>query len=201
MDDQTHGQAHEAVYLPHPLRVALGQVIIDRDNVDSLARQSVEVGGQGGHQGLAFTGLHLGDTALVQDDAAHHLHPVGAHAQHAPGGLPAGGKGLGQDVIQGLAVCQALLELRGLGLQLGVGQGFILLFQRVHLIRNGIDGLQLPLGGGSEQFRQQTHIRKTPLDCGSGFSFGQTSTYKSSYRVYHTRAPEKRPNCKLCRVK
>ena len=104
VDDQAHGQAHEAVDLAHPLAVALGQVVVDGDDVDALAGQGVEVGGQGGHQGLAFAGLHLGDAALVKDDAADELHPVGAHAQHPPGGLPAGGKGLGQDVVQGLAV-------------------------------------------------------------------------------------------------
>ena len=35
---------------------------------------------KGGHQGLAFAGLHLGDAALMEDDAADELHPVGLHA-------------------------------------------------------------------------------------------------------------------------
>ena len=35
-----------------------------------------------GHQGFALAGLHLGDAALVEDDAAHQLHPVGPEAQH-----------------------------------------------------------------------------------------------------------------------
>ena len=90
--------------LAHPLAVALGQVVVDRDDVDAPAGQRVQIGGQGGHQGLALAGLHLGDAALVQHDAAHQLHPVGAHAQHPVRGLPHGGKGLRQDVVQRLAV-------------------------------------------------------------------------------------------------
>ena len=106
MDDEAHLQTQEAVDLAHPLGVTLGQVVVDGDDVDALARQGVEIGGKGGHQGLAFTGLHLGDPALMQHDAAHQLHPVGAHAQHTVRSLPHGGKGLRQDVVQGLAVVQ-----------------------------------------------------------------------------------------------
>ena len=153
MYHQADGQPQKAVYLAHPFAVAAGQVVVDGDDVDALAGQRVQIGGQGGHQGLAFAGLHLGDAALVQDDAADELHPVGPHAQHAPGGLPGGGEGLGQDVVQRLAVLETLLEFRGLGLQLGVGQSLVLLLQRLDFIRNGIDGLQLPLGVSAEEFR------------------------------------------------
>ncbi len=160
VNDQAHRQPHKAVDFAHPLAVALGQVVVDGDDVDSPARQGVEVGGQSGYQRFSFAGFHLGNAALVEHDAAHHLDPVGAHAQHAPGGLPAGGKGLGQDVVQGLAVLQALLKLRGLGLELGVGQGLVFLLQGIHLVRNGVDGLQLPLGGSAEDLGQQTHSKK-----------------------------------------
>ncbi len=125
-----------------------------------LARQGVEVGGEGGHQGFTLAGLHLGDAALVEDDAAHHLHPVGAQADDTPGGLPAGGEGLGEDVVQRPAVGQPLLQLRGLGLELGVGEGLELLLQGVHLVGDGVDGLQLPLGGGPENLGKQAHCVK-----------------------------------------
>ena len=104
VDHKAHREAQELIHLAHPLAVALGEVIVDGDDVHALARQGVEVGRQGGHQGLALAGFHLGDTALVQDDAADELHPVGAHAQHALVRLPADGEGLGQDVVQGLAL-------------------------------------------------------------------------------------------------
>ena len=115
-DHQTHAQTHVAVDLAHPLGVTLGQVFVDGDHMDTLAGQGVEVAGQNGHQGLAFTGAHLGDPALVQNDAAHELHRVGAHTQHPVGGLPDGGEGLRQNVIQGFPGFQTILEDLGFAL-------------------------------------------------------------------------------------
>ena len=158
VDDQTHLQPQEAVDLAHPLAVALGQIVVDGDDVDAPARQGVEVGGEGGHQGLALTGLHLGDAALVQHDAAHQLDPVGPQAQHPVRGLPHGGEGLRQDIVQRLAVCQALLELGGLGLELGVGQGLVLVGHGLDLVHHRINGFQLPGAVVSEESFHQTHV-------------------------------------------
>ncbi len=158
VDDQAHGEAQELIHLAHPLGVALGQVVVDRDDVDALPGEGVEIGREGGHQGLALAGLHLGDAALVEDHAADELHPVGLHAQHPPGGLPAGGEGLGQQVVQRLAAGVARLEFRGLGLELGVGEGSVFLLQRLYLVHNGIDGFQLPLRAGPKELLQKTHI-------------------------------------------
>ena len=139
--------------------------------MDALARQGVEVGGEGGHQGLTLAGFHLGDPPLMEDDAAHHLHPVGPQANDPPRGLPAGGEGLGKDVVQRLPLGKTLLQLRGLGLKLSVGEGFILLLQGVHLVGDGVDGLQLPLGGGAENFGKQAHSCETPLGCNFAVKF------------------------------
>ena len=157
VNDEAHLQSQEAVDLTHPLAVSLGQVIVDGDHVNTLAAEGVEVGGEGGYQGLAFTGLHLGDAALVQHDTAHQLHAVGAHAQHAVRGFPGGGKGFGQNIVQRFAVSQALLELHGLMLELGVGQSLVFFGQRVDFIHDGIDGFQLPGAVVSKQFLHQTH--------------------------------------------
>ena len=112
--------------------------------MDALARQRIQIGGEGGHQGLAFTGLHLGDPALMQHDATHQLHPVGAHTQHTVRSLPHGGKSLRQNVVQRLTVGKALLEFRSLGLKLCIGEGLVFIAQRLDLIHNGVDGFQLP---------------------------------------------------------
>ena len=161
VDDQTHLQTKEAVDLAHPFGVALGKVIVDCDHMDALAGQRVEVGGQRCHQRLALTGFHLGDAALMQHDAAHQLHPVGAHTQHAVRGLPHGGKSLRQNVIQSLAVCKALLEFRRLGLKLRVGQRLVFVAQRLDLVHNGIDGLQLPGAVIAENGFKKSHRFET----------------------------------------
>ena len=163
VDDEAYLQTQEAVDLAHPLGVTLGQIVIDGDNMDTFARQRVQIGGKGGYQGLAFTGLHLGDPALMQHDAAHQLHPVGTHAQHTVRGLPHGGKSLRQNVIQGLAVGKTLLELRGLGLKLCIGEGLVFIAQRLDLIHNGVDGFQLPGAIIAKDRFQKSHRLKNIL--------------------------------------
>ena len=158
VDDKPHGQTQEAVYLAHPFRVTLGQIVVDGDDVHALAGQRVQIGGQRGHQRLTFTGLHLGDAALMQHDAAHQLHRIGAQAQHAVRRLADGGKGLRQNVVQRFAVGQTLFELRRLGLKLRVGHGLVLGFHALNLVDDGPDGFQLTFGIGSEDLGNQSHV-------------------------------------------
>ena len=91
--DHAHLQAEELVEPAHPLRVAAGQVVVDRDHVNALAFQRVQVRRQGGDQRLAFTGLHFGDLALVQHHAADQLDVEMAHVEHAAAGFADHGKG------------------------------------------------------------------------------------------------------------
>ena len=131
--DVAGGDAEGPVNGQHPLAVTAGEVVVDGDDVDALAFQAVEEGRQRGDEGLAFAGDHFGDVAAVQDDAAEHLHVEVAHVLGAPGGLPAGGERLGEQVVQEFAVGQALAELgRGLA-QLLVALGAHLLFEVVDL--------------------------------------------------------------------
>ena len=119
----------------HHLGLVLGQVVVDRDDVHALAGQRVEVRRQGGDQGLALTGLHLGDVAEVQRCGAHDLDVEVALPEHALGRLANGGERLGHQVVEGLAVLQALLELRGHPLELVVGH-------RDEVVLDGVDGLR-----------------------------------------------------------
>ena len=163
VDDEAHLETQKTVDLAHPLRVTLGQIVVDGDDVHALAGEGVEVGGQGGHQGLALAGLHLGDAALVQHDTTDELHPVGAHTQHTVRRFPDGGKGLGEDVVGGLTVMKTLLELSGLGLELGIGERFILLLQRFDLVGDGVDLFKLVVAVCTEYFGEKTHIQKLPF--------------------------------------
>lgn len=56
--------AQKLVDLPHPLAIALGQVVIDGDDVHTLAGNGVEVTGKRRDERLAFAGLHLGNLTL-----------------------------------------------------------------------------------------------------------------------------------------
>ena len=141
VEGQAHGHPHKVEHPGHHLALVLGQVLVDRDHMDALPRQGVEISGQGQGEGLALTGLHLGDAALVQDDAALHLHREQPDGEHPGHGLPAGGKGVGEDIVQGLALFQPPLEKAGLGLQLLIAQLLIFVFQAQHLVHQGLDAL------------------------------------------------------------
>ena len=120
--DHADGKAERAVDLAHPVGVAVGQVIVDRDDVDALAFERVQVGGQGGHQRLAFTGSHFGDFAAVQDDAADQLHVEMAHVEEAAAGFADYGKGFDEQVVQRRALGQFFLEFDGFGGQIDIGK-------------------------------------------------------------------------------
>ena len=110
----------------------------------ALTGQRTQVGRHRSDQGLALTGLHFRDLALVQGDAAHDLNVEGTHAQDTPRGLADRRERLDQDVVQGLALLEAVLELLGLGLQLLVRQRLEVLLQGINLRRETIQPAQHP---------------------------------------------------------
>ena len=120
--DDADREAEEAVDTAHGLGVALREVVVDRDDVDALAGERVEVGGQRADQRLALTGLHLGDVAEMKRGTAHELDAEVALAESAARRLANRRERLGQQVVERLAVLVALLELVGHRAQLGVGQ-------------------------------------------------------------------------------
>ena len=68
--------------LAHPLRVTLGQVIINRNDMDSLAFQRVQVCRKCGNKRLTFTCFHLGNTPLMKDNTTDDLYTVMLHSKN-----------------------------------------------------------------------------------------------------------------------
>src|SRR4051812_10720026 len=97
--DDTDAEPEETVDPAHVLGVALGQVVVDRDDVHALAGQRVEVGRERRDKGLALTGLHLGDVAEVQRGTAHELDVEVPLTQGPLRRLADGGEGLGQQIV------------------------------------------------------------------------------------------------------
>ena len=116
--DRPHGHSQTPEERAHPLGVAAGQVVVDRDDVHALAFERVEIGGQGGDQRLALAGDHLGDVAAVEDHPAHELDVEVPHVEEPPARLAAGGERLGQQVVERLPVGQPAAKLDRLRLQL-----------------------------------------------------------------------------------
>ena len=147
----------------HPLGVALGQVVVDGDHVHAVAGERVEVGRQHAGEGLALTGLHLGDVAQVQRRAAHELHPEVPLPQRARGGLADDGERLRQQRVERLAVGVPLLELVGLGPQLRVAQVDVVVRERLDRVGDPgrVVGRSCPRrhGGASRTPRPQRRRR------------------------------------------
>ena len=90
--------------------------------MDALAGEPVEVERLHGDERLALTGLHLRDVALVEDDPAHQLDVEEPDADRALERLANSGVRLEDQVLERLAVLEALLELGGLAAELVVRQ-------------------------------------------------------------------------------
>src|SRR5690606_30645237 len=126
-------------------------------------------------------GAHLGDLAHVQDHAADQLHVVVAHAQDADAGLAADREGLGEDLVERFAVGDALLEFRGLGLQLFVAEGLHLRLEGVDLLDDAAELLEQALVAAAEDAGKQTIEH-----CVSGWRAGiSPETKKGARRPFH----------------
>ena len=146
----------------HPLGVAARQVIVDRDEVDALAAETVEVDRQGRDQRLALARLHLGDPTEVERRPTHHLHVVVALADHPVGGLTGDGKCLDQDVVERCAVVEPLAELAGLGLQLAVGHLSKLVFEGIDVGNHSLQCLEFLAFSRAEDAIEDAHAAAQP---------------------------------------
>jgi hypothetical protein len=150
MNDDADGEPQEVVDGPHPGCVAPGQVVVHGDQLGPFARKGVEVQGHGGGKGLPLAGLHLGDLALVKHDPPDELHVEGPHPHGPPRRFPDNGEGLCQDVVEGGPVCELLLEIGRLGLQLFIGELLDGGLEAIDLVNERRNSLQLPLVLGPE---------------------------------------------------
>jgi hypothetical protein len=164
--DHAGGHAEGGKDLSHPFRVALGEVVVDGNDVHALSAERVQVCGEGRDKCLALAGLHLGDVALVQEDAADQLNVEGAQAQRAPGPLATIREGFRQEVVETFAVHGTLAEFRRLFDDPLVGQLLELRLQRVDPVDDAAHGLHLAVIGRAEDlFRdgsQTEHSRRLP---------------------------------------
>jgi hypothetical protein len=106
----------------HGLGIALGEVIVNGDDVNAFTGKSIEIGREGRDQGLTLTGLHLRDIAEVKRRAAHELDMEVALTKGAARCFANGGEGLGQEVVKRFAVGIALVVFIGQSAQFTVGQ-------------------------------------------------------------------------------
>ncbi len=110
MNNDAGRHAKEAIDLAHPLGVALGEIVVDRDDVNALALKRVQVNRQRRDQCFALTRAHLGDIAGVQHHAAHQLNVEMAHAERASCAFADNRKGFFKQAVECGAIGEAFAE-------------------------------------------------------------------------------------------
>ena len=151
-----HADRHpeEAVDAAHPVGVAAGEIVVDGDDVHALAGEGVEVGGQRRDERLALAGLHLGDLAAVQHDAADELHVEVPHAEHAPSGLAHHREGVDQQVVEGGSLVAPGAQLRRLVTESVVRERADIVLPLPDRGDQGLNSLEIPLILGAEDLGQ-----------------------------------------------
>ena len=135
-DDDARGHAERAIDTAHQLALVPGQIVVDSDHVNASAGNGVQVRGEGGHQGLALTGLHLSDIAEVECATTHNLHVEVTQPDGALGCLANRGKGLRKHVVERFARGKTLAEVCCLLAQLVIGKRRESCFERVYGTRH-----------------------------------------------------------------
>ena len=152
VDDDSDAHAEEVIYLPHPFGVALGEIVVDGDDMHAFALERVEIDRERRDQRLAFAGAHLGDAALVQHHAADQLHVEMALAERALRRLAHRGEGGHEQIVERLAGGELLAELLRAGAQRLVRERGDLGLQRVDRLDFRLIGLQPAFVCGAENF-------------------------------------------------
>ena len=74
-----YGKTVEHVEWSHPLRVTLGKIVVDGNDMNTIACEGIQEYGECGYEGLSLTSCHLGDFSLMQYYTAEELHVVVYH--------------------------------------------------------------------------------------------------------------------------
>ena len=99
VDDHPDRQAQEPVDVAHPLGVATGEVVVDGDDMDALARQSVEIRRQRRNKCLALACLHLGYPTKMQSRSTHQLNVEMALSNDSARRFTHHSEGFNQEVV------------------------------------------------------------------------------------------------------
>ena len=158
VQDYAYSQSEEFVYLSHPLRITLRQIVVDRYDMNTLPFECIQICRKCRNQCLTFTGTHLRDTSLMKQDTSDQLHAVMLHVKHTVCCLTDNRKCLRKQIIERLSLLQAFLKFRCLRLQLFIAQRLHRLLECLDLINDRVYLLQLFIAMCSKYFLYYAHF-------------------------------------------
>ena len=162
VQNDTDGQTEESVDFAHPLSISVCQVIVDGNNVDTASGQCIQVSRKGGNEGFSFTGFHLSDTALMEDNTTDQLYAVVFHTEGTFCCLADGCECFRENGIQGFASVVAVFIFLCLGTQLFIGQRLHGRAESFDFVYNWIDSFQLTLTVRTKKFFCEFHRMFAP---------------------------------------
>ena len=152
MHNKTGGHTHKLIDTSHFVGTDTGKIVVDRDDMNALACKRVEICGESCHKRFAFTGFHFGNTSLVKNDTAKHLHAEGAFTEYAVVCLANSGKSLGQNIIQGFSCGKTVAEYLCHALQFGIAHCTVCIGKSVDLVGNQLQFFELTLAVSAKNF-------------------------------------------------
>ena len=189
MYNQTDAQAQKIIEFSHLFAVAGRQIVIHGNHVNPFSSKGIQIYRQRSHQRFPFPCLHLCNTPLMQNDAAHELHIKMTHSQHTIRSFPHNSIGLRQQIIQGFSFCQTLLKFNRLFLQLFIGKLRNRIGEAINFRHNFLQLLYIffritVFNISSQKFK--SHV----IDLLNIFAsaFRQSFSYYSQFILYHNQS-------------
>ena len=102
--------AERFVERPHPVGIALGQVVVDGGQMGALAFQRGQIQRQRGGERFAFAGLHLDDRIVMHGRAAQELHIEVPHVEPPPAGFAHQRERLDEQPLERLAAAGPIAQ-------------------------------------------------------------------------------------------
>ena len=142
-NDKSGAESHKGVNSAHFVPSAFCKIVVDRDDMNSLPCECVEVCRKSGDKRLSFTGFHLGNSSLMKDDTAYQLNMEWAFAEHSVICLSHRRKGIGKYIIECLTRSKTFFEPRCYCLKFRIAHCGIFVSQFLNFACNFLDFLYL----------------------------------------------------------
>lgn len=130
-----------------PNGIATGQIVVDGDKVGAFAFEGVEDERGDGDEGFSFTGLHLGDSSLVEDGSSDDLDVEVSHAKGAPANFADDGEDFGEQLIEGFTIAESLSPVVWFVSEIGLGEFEKVFLHLADLVDDGGERFDIALAG------------------------------------------------------
>ena len=129
VENTSNCQTEETQNLSHFIGLCFCQVVIDRYNVNALSGQRIQISCNTCNQSFTFTGLHFGNTPLMQDNCTNDLYRERFFSKDTVSRFTNRRQSLRFHAFQSFAVFQTISEFIGFFFEICIRKSCIFLIQ------------------------------------------------------------------------